>query len=145
MKICPSSNYESKLQVRSKTFSNLSPDAISAAAVTGPTATLVAGNSSANLSCQAAAGKVTEVFWWKGEQVLTATNRLVFSDDKSSLVISLLQKDDGGEYRCLLRNPVSETKATYRMVVNCECLLVTGSGLWGFCLFVPMSVIKRSD
>lgn len=89
--------------------------------VTGPVGVLLAGNSSANLSCWADAGEVLSVTWKKDGQVLTAGGRVVFTKDMKSIVIDPLQKEDNGEYTCQLSNPVSNGKASYKMVVNCEC------------------------
>ncbi|XP_041823009.1 carcinoembryonic antigen-related cell adhesion molecule 20-like [Melanotaenia boesemani] len=91
---------------------------ISGINITGPTTPLIAGNSTANLSCQATAGKVMERIWIKDEAPLAASSRVVFSDDKSSVMINPLQKEDNGKYLCVLKNPVSEEKATYMMTVN---------------------------
>lgn len=97
-------------------------DPISGVTITGPTATLIAGNSTANLSCQATAGTVKTTTWLKDGTTLTASPRVVFSEDMRSLMINPLQKEDNGEYKCQLKNPVNQENASYRMVVNCECL-----------------------
>lgn len=99
------------------------PEAISGAKVSGPTAILIAGNSTANLSCQATAGTVKTISWLKDGKALSAGGRHVFATDMSSMMINLLQKEDNGEYTCQLTNPVNTDKATYKMVVNCEYLL----------------------
>uniref|UniRef100_A0A3P8WT36 Ig-like domain-containing protein n=1 Tax=Cynoglossus semilaevis TaxID=244447 RepID=A0A3P8WT36_CYNSE len=96
-----------------------SPDAISGVKLTGPGSTLVAGNSSTNLSCKATAGTVATTTWLKDGAPLSASGgRLVFSEDKSSLKIQPLQKEDGGEYKCQLTNPVSSEHDSFRLVVN---------------------------
>lgn len=82
--------------------------------VSGPTAVLLAGNSSANLSCWADAGEVLSVTWMKDGRALTAGGM-------KFLTIDPVQKEDNGEYTCQLSNPVSNGKASYKMVVNCEC------------------------
>lgn len=86
----------------------------------GPTAVLLAGNSSANLSCGAESGEVQTVTWKKGGASLAAGGRLVFAKDMRSLMIKPLQKDDNGEFTCELSNQVSRAAASYRMVVNRE-------------------------
>lgn len=96
--------------------------AITGVNVSGPTAVLLAGNSSANLSCGADAGEVLTVTWKKDGQALTAGGRVVFAKDMRSVMIEPVQKEDNGEYTCQLSNPVSNEKASYKMVVNCECL-----------------------
>lgn len=95
---------------------------ISGTKITGPTATLIAGNSTANLSCQATAGTVETRTWLKDGKALSASSRLVFATDMSSMMINVLQKEDNGEYTCQLSNPVNTDQASYKMVVNCECL-----------------------
>ncbi|KAM6904232.1 cell adhesion molecule CEACAM5 isoform 1-T2 [Lycodopsis pacificus] len=91
---------------------------ISSAAVSGPTATLIAGNSSASLSCREAGGTVETRTWMKDGTTLSAGGRQVFSADKKSLMIKTLEKEDNGEYTCQLANSVSSVKASYAMVVN---------------------------
>lgn len=90
--------------------------------VSGPTAVLLAGNSSANLSCGADAGKVQTVTWKKDGQSLTEGGRVRFAKDARSVVIEPVLKEDNGEFTCQLGNAVSNEQAAYKMVVNCECL-----------------------
>lgn len=93
---------------------------LSGAQMTGPNPPLFAGNSTANLSCQVSAGKVTETVWLRNNEPLSASPRVVFSSDMSSVAINPVQKDDNGNFVCKLKNPVSEEKAEYKMVVNCK-------------------------
>ncbi|GLD60357.1 carcinoembryonic antigen-related cell adhesion molecule 1-like protein [Lates japonicus] len=95
---------------------------ISCTKITGPTVTLIAGSSTATLSCQAAAGTMMTRTWLKDGKPLSASSHLVFSDDMSSMTINPLQKEDDGEYTCQLNNIISIDEASYKMVVNCECL-----------------------
>lgn len=97
-------------------------DPITGVKVSGPTETLIAGNSSANISCMATAGSVQTTTWLKDGTPLAASARVVFAADLSSVMISTLQKEDNGEYVCQLSNPVNKEQAAYKMVVNCECL-----------------------
>ena len=97
-------------------------DPITGVKVTGPTETLIAGNSSANISCMATAGSVQTTTWLKDGNPLAAGARVVFAADRSSVMISTLQKEDNGEFVCQLSNPVNKEQAAYKMVVNCECL-----------------------
>lgn len=89
--------------------------------VSGPTGVLLAGNSSANLSCRAEAGEVTTTTWKKDGKDLTAGGRVLFAADRKSIMIDPLQKEDNGEFVCELSNQVDSSKASYQMVVNCEC------------------------
>ncbi|XP_027142438.1 carcinoembryonic antigen-related cell adhesion molecule 5 [Larimichthys crocea] len=105
-------------------------DPIKGVKMTAPTAVLIAGNSSANLSCQAAAGNVEATTWLKDGRQLTASERVVFAADMSSVKINPLQKEDNGEYVCELSNPVNKAQDSYKMVVNYgpEQAVVTGEG-----------------
>ncbi|XP_031696965.1 carcinoembryonic antigen-related cell adhesion molecule 5-like [Anarrhichthys ocellatus] len=91
---------------------------ISSAIVSGPTATLIAGNSTASLNCQETGGTVETRTWLKDGNILSAGGRQVFSADKRSLMIKTLEKEDNGEYTCQLTNSVNSVKASYKMVVN---------------------------
>ncbi|KAI1886253.1 hypothetical protein AGOR_G00212090 [Albula goreensis] len=91
---------------------------ISGAEITGPSEPLIAGNSSANLSCQAAAGTSISWEWLKGDQPLSPSNRITFSEDKSSVSISPVESSDNGEYQCRLSNPVSTDTASYTLTVK---------------------------
>ncbi|KAG9337733.1 hypothetical protein JZ751_028230, partial [Albula glossodonta] len=91
---------------------------ISGAEITGPSEPLIAGNSSANLSCQAAADTSISREWLKGDQPLSPSNRITFSEDKSSVSISPVESTDNGEYQCRLSNPVSTDTASYTLTVN---------------------------
>ncbi|KAI1886251.1 hypothetical protein AGOR_G00212070 [Albula goreensis] len=91
---------------------------ISGAEITGPSETVIAGISSANLSCQAAAGTSISREWLKGDQPLSPSNRITFSEDKSSVSISPVESSDNGEYQCRLSNPVSTDTASYTLTVN---------------------------
>uniref|UniRef100_UPI0037E92626 carcinoembryonic antigen-related cell adhesion molecule 20 n=1 Tax=Semicossyphus pulcher TaxID=241346 RepID=UPI0037E92626 len=104
-------------------------DPIVGAKIAGPSGVLIAGNSSANLSCQATSGTVKTRAWSKDGKPLAASSRTVFSSDMSSVMINPLQKEDNGEYMCVLSNPVNQNKATHKIVVNYgpEAVEVTGS------------------
>ncbi|XP_068561341.1 carcinoembryonic antigen-related cell adhesion molecule 5 [Cebidichthys violaceus] len=125
---CRANNEKTKRNVASAgaVFAVIEP--ILSAEVSGPTATLIAGNSTANLSCQATGGTVETVTWLKDGKTLSAGGRPVFSADKTSLMIKSLEKEDNGEYTCQLANPVNSVKASYKMVVNYgpEPAMVTG-------------------
>ncbi|KAJ8334387.1 hypothetical protein SKAU_G00400260 [Synaphobranchus kaupii] len=93
-------------------------EAISGAQITGPTTPLIAGNSSANISCQAASGTVTTTEWLKNGKSLSASETVTFSGDRSSVAISPVEKTDSGEYKCELTNEVNIDSASYQMTVN---------------------------
>ncbi|KAJ8358482.1 hypothetical protein AAFF_G00435850, partial [Aldrovandia affinis] len=91
---------------------------ISDANITGPTELLIAGNSSANLSCQATAGTIVSREWLKDDQTLSPSSRIIFSGDKSSVSIDPVEGTDNGQYQCILTNPVSRGIASYNLTVN---------------------------
>uniref|UniRef100_UPI003AAAD9F5 cell adhesion molecule CEACAM20-like isoform X3 n=1 Tax=Centroberyx gerrardi TaxID=166262 RepID=UPI003AAAD9F5 len=103
-------------------------EAISGSKITGPAATLIAGNHTANLSCQATAGNLSTRAWMKDDKPLSPSARVVVSEDGSTVMIKTVQKEDNGEYKCELTNKISSDSATYRMVVNFgpEPVMLTG-------------------
>ncbi|XP_070840635.1 cell adhesion molecule CEACAM20 isoform X1 [Chaetodon trifascialis] len=125
---CRANNEKTLRTVSSPAVSFSVMDAISGVTITGPTAVLLAGNSSANISCQATSGIVNTVTWLKDGKALPANARLVFANDKSSLSINPVQKEDNGQYTCQLGNPVNQEQASYKMVVNYGPEPVTVSG-----------------
>ncbi|KAJ8245032.1 hypothetical protein COCON_G00236300 [Conger conger] len=86
--------------------------------ITGPTGVLIAGNGSASLSCQAAAGTLISRKWLKDGHSLSPSNRITFSSDKSSVSIDPVQGSDNGHYQCRLTNPVSTDTVSYYLTVN---------------------------
>ncbi|XP_062266073.1 carcinoembryonic antigen-related cell adhesion molecule 20 [Platichthys flesus] len=125
---CRAQNAKTLLNVTSPAVSFGVMDAISGTKITGPTVTLIAGNSTANLSCRAMTGTVTTTTWLKDGQPLIASSRLVFAADMSSMLINPLQGDDTGQYTCQLTNPVTTEQASFKLVVNFgpETALVKG-------------------
>ncbi|KAI3358989.1 hypothetical protein L3Q82_015371 [Scortum barcoo] len=115
---CRAKNEKTQRTIPSPAVSFIIMENISGTKITGPTTTLVAGNSSANLSCQATAGSVETRNWLKDGKALTPSSRLVFAPDMSSMMINVLQKEDNGKYTCQLSNPVNADEASYEMVVN---------------------------
>ncbi|XP_035285194.1 carcinoembryonic antigen-related cell adhesion molecule 5-like [Anguilla anguilla] len=91
---------------------------ISGASITGPTEVLIAGTSSAKLSCQATAGTIISRKWLKDGNPLSSSNRITFSGDNSSVSIDPLQGTDNGQYQCRLTNPVSTDSVSYNLTVN---------------------------
>ncbi|XP_029116031.1 carcinoembryonic antigen-related cell adhesion molecule 1-like [Scleropages formosus] len=91
---------------------------ISGASISGLTDELIAGNSSLNLSCQASAGSISNRLWLKDGQSLSPSNRVTFTADNSSMNINKVEKDDAGQYKCSLSNPISTATAERNVVVN---------------------------
>ncbi|XP_062302222.1 carcinoembryonic antigen-related cell adhesion molecule 1 [Osmerus eperlanus] len=93
-------------------------EAISSTKITSPTDTLVAGNSTASLKCSATTGTMVTRTWMKDGKPLLSSNRVNVSGDSSQVTIIPVQKEDSGEYKCLLTNAVNKEEATHKMVVN---------------------------
>uniref|UniRef100_A0AAY4AER7 Ig-like domain-containing protein n=1 Tax=Denticeps clupeoides TaxID=299321 RepID=A0AAY4AER7_9TELE len=85
--------------------------------VYGPTSLLLAGKSSANLTCEGT-GSIVTTEWTRNGQPLHPSNGTTFSSDNKTVFISTVERDDAGVYQCKLSNPVSTTAANYSMVVN---------------------------
>ncbi|XP_028255011.1 carcinoembryonic antigen-related cell adhesion molecule 2 isoform X2 [Parambassis ranga] len=115
---CRAQNTETKSAVASSVVSFAVMEAISGAKITSSTATLIAGNSTANLSCQATAGTVATTTWLKDGAQLANSTRVVISTDKRSVLIRPVQKEDNGKYTCELTNPVNTDTAAFDLVVN---------------------------
>ncbi|XP_051526623.1 carcinoembryonic antigen-related cell adhesion molecule 1-like [Myxocyprinus asiaticus] len=86
--------------------------------ITSPGSLLIAGNSTVNLTCAAAAGKAETVEWLKDGKPLTPGERVILSADKRTVTIVKVVKEDAGEYKCQLKNQVNKDEATYKMVIN---------------------------
>uniref|UniRef100_A0A8D3E316 Ig-like domain-containing protein n=1 Tax=Scophthalmus maximus TaxID=52904 RepID=A0A8D3E316_SCOMX len=115
---CRAKNTKTQRSVSSLAVSFAVMDAVSGTRIIGPDVTLIAGNSTVNLSCQATAGTVKTRTWLKDGKPVSASSRLVFSADQSSIKIDPLQKEDGGQYTCQLANPINTDHASFNMVVN---------------------------
>ncbi|KAM9838653.1 cell adhesion molecule CEACAM20-like [Aulostomus maculatus] len=125
---CSAKNVKTQRLANSSSVSFAVMEPITGIKITGPTSTLIAGNSSASISCQVSAGTVSTSSWLKDGKLLTPGARVTFSKDMISMTINPLQKEDNGEYACQVENPVNTEKASYKMVVNFgpEQAVVTG-------------------
>ncbi|XP_068188614.1 carcinoembryonic antigen-related cell adhesion molecule 5 [Antennarius striatus] len=115
---CRAKNEKTQRTVSSPGASFSIMDPVSGVTITGPTAVLMAGNGTANISCRAKDGVVTTVTWLKDGNPLAADSRVVFAGDKSSVMINALKKEDNGNYVCQLSNAISKEQASYKLVVN---------------------------
>uniref|UniRef100_A0A8C7MTS8 Ig-like domain-containing protein n=1 Tax=Oncorhynchus kisutch TaxID=8019 RepID=A0A8C7MTS8_ONCKI len=86
--------------------------------ITSPSpATLIAGISSTNLTCEAA-GNISCIQWIKDGLPLCPSNNIIFSADNRTVYLSPVQDIDNGEYECLVSNPVSNRTASHNLTVN---------------------------
>ncbi|XP_070703146.1 cell adhesion molecule CEACAM20 [Pempheris klunzingeri] len=115
---CSANNAKTERAVFSPGVSFTAIEPISGTEITGPTETLIAGTSKANLSCQATTGAMMSRQWLKDGKPLAPSSRLLFADNKTSIMIDVLQKEDNGVYECELSNPVTTEKASFNMMVN---------------------------
>ncbi|XP_077599635.1 cell adhesion molecule CEACAM6-like [Stigmatopora nigra] len=115
---CKATNAKTKRVVASPVISFSVVEPVSGVQMSHPpaAAVLLAVNSSANLSCRAAAGAVTQRTWLKNGQPLPA--HVAASPDGTWIAFTPLRRDDNGRYECRLANAASEGKAAYQMVVN---------------------------
>nr|XP_057902815.1 carcinoembryonic antigen-related cell adhesion molecule 5 [Doryrhamphus excisus] len=125
---CRATNAKTRRQVTSRAVSFAVMEPLSGVKMSGPSAVLMAGNGTANLSCQVTKGAVTSGTWQKDGKPLVAGGRVTLAADGSWVSISPLQKEDNGEYECRLANAVSVQTASYKMVVNFgpEAVMVSG-------------------
>ncbi|KAI4818127.1 hypothetical protein KUCAC02_011489 [Chaenocephalus aceratus] len=115
---CRANNAKTQRADSSPAVSFAVMEAISGVEVSGPTSVLRARNSSANLSCRAASGQAQSVRWEQDGVAVSSAARRSFSPDMSSMFIRPLQKEDTGEFTCLLTNPINTDSASYRLLVN---------------------------
>ncbi|CDQ67146.1 unnamed protein product [Oncorhynchus mykiss] len=115
---CMASNAKTLRYLESTTAKFTVVEALSGTKITGPNGTLVAGNSTATLSCQARAGTAGTRVWLKNGVALSPSNRVVVSADKSCVTIKPVQKEDSGEYQCKLTNAVNTDSASLKIGVN---------------------------
>ncbi|KAI9518011.1 hypothetical protein NQZ68_042003 [Dissostichus eleginoides] len=99
---------------------------VSGASVTSPSNLPIEGNSF-RLICDAA-GSVFTRKWRKGGLDLTPTVNMTLTNNSRELSFSSLNKDDNGDYSCIISNPLSSGEAKYSMIVNYgpETVQITG-------------------
>ncbi|XP_030225378.1 carcinoembryonic antigen-related cell adhesion molecule 20-like [Gadus morhua] len=94
---------------------------ITGASISNPasSATLIAGQSAATLTCDAAAGNVSTREWMQnGRPLLPSPDRVTFSDDAKMLYMNPVLSDNHGNYQCRVSNAVSAMTAAYNLTVN---------------------------
>ncbi|XP_041931930.1 carcinoembryonic antigen-related cell adhesion molecule 20 [Alosa sapidissima] len=84
----------------------------------GAATPLIAKDSSIQLTCKAVAGTVASTKWTKDGVDLVVSERVVLSKKMDMLNISMVQREDAGLYKCVLKNAVNSLEGNYTMVVN---------------------------
>ncbi|XP_072530755.1 cell adhesion molecule CEACAM5 isoform X2 [Salminus brasiliensis] len=114
---CVAYNSKTKRYAASQVFALSIIEPISGTIITGPTSLLIAGNSTANLTCKAGTGKADSVTWLKDGSPLAASDRIAYNSDKTTVTIVTVQKGDTGEYKCQLTNKVNSDFNSYAMKI----------------------------
>ncbi|XP_065116800.1 cell adhesion molecule CEACAM6-like [Paramisgurnus dabryanus] len=92
-------------------------ETVSDTTLIGPQESLIEDESSVKLTCEGS-GNITSVEWMKNKNPLTPSNRITYSYDNRSVLISSVIRSDSGEYQCTLRNPASSDTANLRLFIN---------------------------
>ncbi|XP_072536836.1 cell adhesion molecule CEACAM6-like [Salminus brasiliensis] len=92
-------------------------ESVSAVVIIGPEEVLIEDKSSANLTCVGSGTNLTAE-WRKDGQILSPSDRVQFSAENTSVLISPVRRTDSGEYRCTLSNTNSSNTAAYSLTVN---------------------------
>ncbi|KAL6461154.1 hypothetical protein MHYP_G00311200 [Metynnis hypsauchen] len=114
---CVAYNSKTKRYAASEVVTVSIIEVISGTNVTGPISLLIAGNSTANLTCKSSAGRADSVTWFKDDKPLAASDRIIISTDKKTISIPIVQKEDAGEYKCKLSNKLSKDSGIYNMQI----------------------------
>ncbi|XP_062395715.1 carcinoembryonic antigen-related cell adhesion molecule 1-like [Sardina pilchardus] len=92
-------------------------ETISTSPIISTGGTVIAGNSSVNLTCDAQGTIITRV-WTKEGTPLSPSNSTTFHEENRTLSISPVEKEDNGQYTCTVSNPISSVSGNYNLVVN---------------------------
>ncbi|XP_041962091.1 carcinoembryonic antigen-related cell adhesion molecule 1-like isoform X2 [Alosa sapidissima] len=92
-------------------------ETIAGVAITRSGNTLIAGESSVNLTCDAQ-GFIVDREWTKDGKPLSLSNRTTFYEKNRTLSISPVETEDSGQYTCIVSNPVSSGRDDFELVVN---------------------------
>ncbi|KAL7826449.1 hypothetical protein AOLI_G00316580 [Acnodon oligacanthus] len=114
---CVAYNSKTKRYAASQVVTASIIEAISGTNVTGPISLLIAGNSTANLTCKSSVGRADSVTWFKDDKPLAASDRLIISTDMKTISIPIVQKEDAGQYKCALSNKLSKDSSIYNMQI----------------------------
>ncbi|XP_036423014.1 carcinoembryonic antigen-related cell adhesion molecule 20 [Colossoma macropomum] len=114
---CVAYNSKTKRYAASQVVTVSIIEAISGTNITGPTSLLIAGNSTANLTCKSSVGRADSVSWFKDDKPLAASDRVIISTDKRTISIPIVQKEDAGKYKCELSNKLNRDSSIYNMQI----------------------------
>ncbi|XP_063054835.1 carcinoembryonic antigen-related cell adhesion molecule 1-like [Engraulis encrasicolus] len=121
---------QSNIQTTLTVFEKVSDPAITISGSPGP---LVAGKSSVRLTCEGK-GSITTRKWMKNGGTLSPVpDRVTISEDSRTVSIGPVQKEDTGEYKCQVSNPISNVEASGTLTVNYgpEAVIISGEGHGG--------------
>ena len=78
------------------------------------------------LSCHATGNPVPTISWTRGGSALKTMGNLniSFSKDKTFLSITNVNRNDGGEYRCVAENKVGNVTSSAKVNIQCEYRIV---------------------
>ncbi|XP_050986891.1 carcinoembryonic antigen-related cell adhesion molecule 20-like [Labeo rohita] len=83
----------------------------------GPEEILIEDESIANITSEGT-GHITSVQWMKDKIPLSSSDRIFFSSDNRSLLISPVQRSDTGDYQCIYSNPGTSMTRKISLVIN---------------------------
>ncbi|KAI4878509.1 hypothetical protein NFI96_034650, partial [Prochilodus magdalenae] len=115
---CVAYNIKTKRYAASQVVTISIIQSVSGTNITGPTSSLIAGYSMANLTCKSSMGRADSVSWFKDEKPLALSDRIIVTPDKSTISILKVQKEDAGVYKCQLVNKVGTDTNTYLLQIN---------------------------
>lgn len=91
-----------------------------------PSHSVIEDKANVTWTCSVSSGTRVEFKWFRDNVELGSSERYHFTQDRSTLLINPVKKEDKGTYRCQAKNPVSkplESKAV-ELNVYCELLLL---------------------
>ncbi|TSR75293.1 Farnesyl pyrophosphate synthase [Bagarius yarrelli] len=74
-------------------------------------------HSSVSFTCEGK-GTISSTVWMKDSNILHSSSRIIFLNDNRTMEIRPLMRSDKGNYKCILRNPISSSTTSYSIFVN---------------------------